>query len=324
MEPRHASLGDLPMESWMSGTPPDLWDVPLHQLAIPGSHNAITYCLDRDRRSPIDVTQPDLLKKLDRYMKPLVRHFLYKWAVTQDNCVWQQLNCGVRYCDLRIGRKPGDDSGDLYFYHGLYTTLTVETVLAEICSWLDAHPKEVVVLSFSHFLDVSDQLHMQLLCKIRNIFASKITPRMKTPTLRKLWSLGHQVIVSYEHAAMAASHADLWPSIPYWWANKCKVEALIDDFELRKTRGRPGRFFVTGINLTVDLKYICTHLNQRLKDMATSAEPALLAWLERQSPGDRASSINIVAGDFAADGRFTRTVVALNDKLLHFTQPSNV
>lgn len=48
-----------------------------------GSHNAITYCLDMNDRSPVDLTQPDMLQKLDKYMKPLIRPFVYKWAKTQ-------------------------------------------------------------------------------------------------------------------------------------------------------------------------------------------------------------------------------------------------
>lgn len=38
----------------------------------------------------------------------------------------EQMDCGVRYCDLRIARRPNDNSSDLYFYHGVYTTITVE------------------------------------------------------------------------------------------------------------------------------------------------------------------------------------------------------
>lgn len=44
----------------------------------------------------------------------------------QDCSIKQQLDCGVRYCDLRIAHRPNDSSTDLYFYHGVYTTLTVE------------------------------------------------------------------------------------------------------------------------------------------------------------------------------------------------------
>ena len=124
-----------------------------------GSHNAITYCLDMNDRSPVDLTQPDMLQKLDKYMKPLIRPFVYKWAVTQvrksekrthrlvvtqcknyvvlsrsssvlqEFTIKHQLDCGVRYCDLRIAHRPNDSSTDLYFYHGVYTTLTVEVKL---------------------------------------------------------------------------------------------------------------------------------------------------------------------------------------------------
>uniref|UniRef100_A0A672HAH8 Phosphatidylinositol-specific phospholipase C, X domain containing 1 n=1 Tax=Salarias fasciatus TaxID=181472 RepID=A0A672HAH8_SALFA len=79
----HTCLMKLPMESWMSHLPCALWDTPLYHLAIPGSHNAITYCLDMNDRSPVDLMQPDLLQKLDKYMKPLIRPFVYKWAITQ-------------------------------------------------------------------------------------------------------------------------------------------------------------------------------------------------------------------------------------------------
>nr|XP_057930141.1 PI-PLC X domain-containing protein 1 isoform X2 [Doryrhamphus excisus]XP_057930143.1 PI-PLC X domain-containing protein 1 isoform X2 [Doryrhamphus excisus] len=312
---REQSLGALPMDSWMTHMPPSLWDTPLYHLAIPGSHNAITYCLDMNHTCPVDLAQPDMLQKLDRCMKPLIRPFLYKWAITQEYSVGQQLNCGVRYCDLRIAHRPNDRSTDLYFYHGVYTTLTVEMVLGEIREWLDAHPKEVVILSFSHFLDVSSELHTLLLASIRHIFSSKLCPKMEALTLRKLWSAGHQVIVSYEHI-ITSRHRYLWPHITYWWANKCKAEDLMEAIERRKQRGRPGGFFVTGINLTEDLKYICTHPTESLKDLVMSSNPKLLRWVNKQTPGSKPDSLNIIAGDFITEGHFAPTVVALNDKLL--------
>lgn len=67
-----------------------------------------------------------------------------------------------------------------------------------------------------------------LLCQLQEVL-----------TLRNLWALGCSVIVSYEHS-ISSCHSDLWPHIPYWWANKCKAEALIEAFEHRKKQGRPG------------------------------------------------------------------------------------
>ncbi|XP_053084003.1 PI-PLC X domain-containing protein 1 [Pangasianodon hypophthalmus] len=308
-------LRGLSMDSWMASLPSGLWDIPLWNLAIPGSHNAITYCLDKNDRSPIDLKQPDMLQKLDKCMKPLVRPFVYKWAVTQERSVREQLDCGVRYCDLRIAHLPNDSSSDLYFYHGVYTTITVETVLKEIRTWLDAHPKEIVILSCSHFQDLSQELHTLLISTIKSVFNSKLCPKTDVVTLRSLWSSGYQVIVSYEHN-LANCHKELWSHIPYWWANKCKAEALIEEFERRKQHGRPGSFFVTGINLTVDLKYICSHPTESLKDMVMSTYPMLLSWVREQKPGSRVDSLNIIAADFVTESDFIPTVVALNENLL--------
>lgn len=70
-------------------------------------------------------------------------------------------------------------------------------------------------------------------------------------TLRNLWASGRSVIVSYEHN-IASCHGDLWPHIPYWWANKCKAEALIEAFEHRKKYGRPGILLTSIIKQPVD------------------------------------------------------------------------
>lgn len=58
-----------------------------------------------------------------------------------------------------------------------YLVFPRQTVLMEIREWLDAHPKEVVILSFSHFLGLSQELHMLLLTTIRNVFTSKLCPK---------------------------------------------------------------------------------------------------------------------------------------------------
>ncbi|XP_008327617.1 PI-PLC X domain-containing protein 1 [Cynoglossus semilaevis] len=303
------------MDVWMSLLPPPLWDTPLFNLAIPGSHNSATYSLDLDHSSPVDLTQPDLLQKLDKYLKPVIRPFVYKWAVAQELTMAQQLDSGVRYFDLRVAHRPNDMTSDLYFYHGVYTIVTVQTVLMEICQWLDLHPTEVLILSFSHFLCLSPELHCLLISTICRIFTHKLCPTTAPLTLRSLWSHRFQVIVSYQHG-LASGHSHLWTHIPYWWANKSRADHLIQELELRKQQGRPGGFFVTGMNLTVDLKYICSHPTQSLKDLVMSTYPTMLGWIQDQSPGSGPDSLNIIAGDFVSEWNLSSAVIGLNHKLL--------
>jgi len=53
-----------------------------------------------------------------------------------------------------------------------------QKVLKEIREWLDVHPKEVVILSFSHFLDLNQERHTQLVSTIKSVFDSKLCPIM--------------------------------------------------------------------------------------------------------------------------------------------------
>lgn len=53
-----------------------------------------------------------------------------------------------------------------------------QIVLKEIREWLDVHPKEVVILSFSHFLGLSQELHTLLVSTIKSVFGSKLCPKM--------------------------------------------------------------------------------------------------------------------------------------------------
>lgn len=59
-------------------------------------------------------------------------------------------------------------------------------------------------------------------------------------TLRHLWSLKYQVLLSYDDQT-AARHNELWPAIPYLWANKPTAEGLLDYLEWEKSLGRPGQ-----------------------------------------------------------------------------------
>ncbi|KAJ7395462.1 PI-PLC X domain-containing protein 1 [Pitangus sulphuratus] len=246
---------------WMSRLPEELWDVPLYNLALPGSHDTMTYCLDK--RSAVSGNESKVVKFLNKCMPCIVRPIIMKWSTTQVLTVTEQLEAGVRYLDFRIAHKANDPSMNLYFVHMVYTTVTVQV----------------------------------------------------TPTLRTMWHLGHQVIVSYEEDMELKEHCELWPTIPYWWGNKTSTRALIRYLERMKRRGRPGKFFVAGINLTENLGYILLHPFGSLKKMTLRSLPCLKIWIKQQYPGPKKECINIIAGDFIGNNDFVKDVIELNTKI---------
>lgn len=82
-------------------------------------------------------------------------------AKAQNVSLAEQLNLGVRYLDIRLNFLPdhGDRKllpgyngwSDLYTYHGLIQqTMSAEDVLKTIKTFLDAHPKETVLMSVKY------------------------------------------------------------------------------------------------------------------------------------------------------------------------------
>ncbi|XP_068175232.1 PI-PLC X domain-containing protein 1 isoform X1 [Antennarius striatus] len=332
-------------QDWMSALPEELWDVPLSSLALPGSHDAMSYCLDIN--SPLVPSEPDTFRLLDGLLSCLTRPLIFKWTTTQDKSIEEQLSMGIRYFDLRIAHKPNDSSSDLYFTHIIYTHLTALDALLSVASWLHSHPKEIVILACSHFEGINDQLHQAFIFTLKKLFGSKLCPRTESDlTLRSLWSSGYQVILSYD-SETALSHQELWPAIPYWWANQRTAKGVISYLEFEKDLGRPGEFhshfgssfllfgcvfkklfclfafflpkdgfFVSGLNLTADRSYIIKNPKQSLRTLTFSNWESLRKWLEDQHPGSSPRSLNIIAGDFLGPLPLCSLVIALNQKLL--------
>ncbi|XP_029411986.1 PI-PLC X domain-containing protein 1 isoform X2 [Nannospalax galili] len=306
--------GQAPNSDWMSQLCPQLWDLPLHHLSIPGSHDTMTYCLSR--KSPISHSQSRVLHVLGKVLPCVTRPIVMKWSVTQALDVREQLDAGVRYLDLRIAHMLEGSEHNLHFVHMVYTSALVEDTLTEISEWLERHPREVVILACRNFEGMTDELHGYLVSCIKNIFGDMLCPRGDVPTLRQLWARGQQVILSYEDEVSVRRHPELWPGIPYWWGNKVKPQALIQFLETMKGCGRPGGLFVAGINLTENLGYVLAHPTASLRDMTLPNLPHLSAWVREQSPGQGARCTNIIAGDFVGADTFVSDVIALNRKLL--------
>ncbi|XP_036098127.1 PI-PLC X domain-containing protein 1 [Molossus molossus] len=299
---------------WMSALCPQLWDVPLHHLSIPGSHDTMTYGLNK--KSPICNTESRLLQLLAKVLPCVTVPAVLKWSVTQVLSVTEQLDAGVRYLDLRIAHMQEGSERNLHFVHMLCTALLVEDTLTEISEWLENHPREVVILACRNFEGMTDALHEYLVTCIKNIFGDMLCPRGEVPTMRQLWARGQQVLLSYEDEGAVSRHQQLWPAVPYWWGNQVKPEKLIQYLEHMKSCGRPGGLFVAGINLTENLEYILVHPAGSLKKMTLPSLPHLTAWVRDQCPGPGPCCTNIIAGDFIGVNTFVSDVIRLNEKLL--------
>ncbi|XP_076763674.1 PI-PLC X domain-containing protein 2 [Xylocopa sonorina] len=309
-----SSLEDL--EYWMTRLPVSVRDLPVIYLAIPGSHNTMTYTINRE--SDVGPDEPRYVRALGRYVSPVSKPVIFNWSVTQDRSVKEQLNGGIRYLDLRVATKSGDNH--IYFLHGLYGSKIYQP-LKEIAEWLSAHSNEIVILDFQHFYLFTEMNHRHLVETIYQTFQNKLCPvlsKFDRITLYRLNLDKHQVIVIYRNA-YAQSYSHLWPS-GLWrtpWPNTVRVNQLINflDVELKSRSLEIG--FVSQCLLTPDVFYVLRNLCGTLKaNLVTQCQKDILSWINQKQPGQ--GGLNVVIADFIADNEFVfcRTVVDSNKKLL--------
>lgn len=302
------------LSDWMSQLPSELSTVPLWDLAIPGSHDTMTYCLDSS--STLEPNTPCWVKALHQISPRLSSFLVKRWTCTQDLTIIEQLNAGVRYFDLRIACKQKDVTHKLYFAHVLYTTVTVEKTFTEVAQWLAHHPKEIIILACSTFDGLIPKDHQKFIAQLTQLFPKKLCPKMKPPSLQHCWDHKYQVILSYDHPE-ASRHQELWPKIDYWWSmhNRTSASQVIKYLDDRlQSQGRDDTFFVAGLNLTENACFLLTHLFSSMKNVTLAAFPELLAWVKRQHCGQGKACINIIAADFVGVDQFVQLVIEINQE----------
>lgn len=69
--------------------------------------------------------------------------------------------------------------------------LCMQEALDELATWLDAHPKEIVVISCSHFEFLTDEDHIDLVEFIIMLFGKKLCSSQVTGLVKKSHFLSH-------------------------------------------------------------------------------------------------------------------------------------
>lgn len=307
---------DDDLEHWMARLPEALRNVSIIHLAIPGSHDTMTYTIQR--HNDVGPDEPAFIKNLGRYCSFVSKPIIFNWSITQYENVKEQLNGGIRYLDLRVATNPRDQ--DIYFLHGLYGS-KIYPPLKSIADWLAEHANEVVILDFQHFYLFSEADHRRLTETIIQIFRGKLCPvfaKFDHITLNWLGIERYQVFVIYRNA-YAQNHSTLWPS-GLWctlWPNTIHIDKLIEFLNAELHARSLDIAFVSQCLLTPNATYVLKHLFGTLQGtLVPMCQDAILSWINEKRPGR--GGLNIVIADFVSQNNFlfSKTVIQSNNRLL--------
>ncbi|CAE7562651.1 Plcxd1 [Symbiodinium natans] len=141
---------DLDLANWMGQLAPILGDATLLDLSLPGTHDSMTYDLSDTLSDGYEGMSAATSAILHALTPGLAGRFIRKQGQTQGITITEMLEGGIRFIDFRVMYTVGPDrvagGKDWYCLHGCESKRKAIAYLREVRSWMDAHPKEVVVL----------------------------------------------------------------------------------------------------------------------------------------------------------------------------------
>eukprot|EP00127_Corallochytrium_limacisporum_P005776 Clim_evm155s210 gene=Clim_evmTU155s210 len=146
------------LENWMRVLRSYIGHTSLLDLAMPGTHDTLTYDLSDVLADNANSMPPWVSKMIHDFQSVIslkkVGAFVKEQAVTQGLTISDQLNQGIRYIDFRMtwSTGPGKNNHrpyDWWSVHLMESNQTAKHYFQQIKDWLSKHKEEIVMITVS-------------------------------------------------------------------------------------------------------------------------------------------------------------------------------
>lgn len=273
---------------WMSTLKDELGGVSLRQLVWPGVHDAGTY-------TPYS---------------SITDNSLMKYAITQDEAIYNQMVYGNRYIDLRAGYLSGEPDEPYWVVHGLTVWRPFRVVLEELREFVLV-TGEVVIAEVGGFTFFeSTEHHAGCIALILEVVGDVMAPNSYTwdAPLSDLLQSNASLIITYNHHE-ADSNQLFWSGLGGRWANAQSITALEDYMErVFEVEGPPTPPWVLSGQLTPLADDVITDDLDGLRDMADEVNRNVTHWL-RTRWWDQ---LSIISCDFTLSAGYVEVAIDVN------------
>eukprot|EP00746_Dinoflagellata_sp_MGD_P020783 gnl/MRDRNA2_/MRDRNA2_148438_c0_seq1.p1 gnl/MRDRNA2_/MRDRNA2_148438_c0~~gnl/MRDRNA2_/MRDRNA2_148438_c0_seq1.p1 ORF type:complete len:344 (+),score=45.03 gnl/MRDRNA2_/MRDRNA2_148438_c0_seq1:2-1033(+) len=327
-----STLPNFRLSDWMGDLQEHLGPQIMPNVILPGSHDAGSFSLTTKEVAPF---APGCTKSRFAFLWSPVTG---PWAKTQRDDYKSMLENGCRYLDTRVCY---DEKRDLIRTEHSLMGFAIEELFQQVKQFVDAHPKEIVVVHLRHFrfqdyYDMPAEQHIKLLEMIPKSFDNDILVHENEWNLpmQELWAKGRKVLVMYAHKVQ-----EVYQSYQYvvprtringeLWCNAQSVQELEDKLDefLGKCEGLQAFFkleacitpdtglivrgILSGIFYPIFRRAWCPLFRPKaIHEIAAMVAPNLEEWVtKKKTEGHR---INIVSfDDFSVVG-IARNLITLN------------
>ena len=249
---------------WMEKYSSLLGRLTLTEMTLPGTHNSGTY-------------------------RP-VSQVGSMWVKCQSLSLSQQLQCGIRVLDLRIGQKS---PGNYIICHDTWdTNYSLAQALKEVTEFIETSKKEVVILDFHRFVKLGNRQYdyNQLKQHISSALLGYCVPvSCAGDTLGKIWSQRapkQRIVVAWN-----ADNPDpyMWPGVNQRWYKDAYSLSQLYQCIKGDMLNPPGGMWATCSFMKSSLLYSPT-------SNAVNVDPTITSWFFGGSKF--CENANIISVDF--------------------------
>lgn len=320
------------LSDWMGDLQEFLNEHPLSRIVVPGAHDAGSFSLTTKEVAPFapKCTQ----SKVSRLWSCITR----PWAVTQGDNYTSMMNNGCRYFDTRVCWDEKRNS--IRTEHSLLG-MSLEALFSQVKRFVEAHPKEMVILHLRHFrykeyYDMPEEKHKELLELILKVFGEEMLVQESewNSPMQDLWAKGRKVMIFYAHKVQEVYesyryvvprcriHGELWCNAQ----NLQKLEQKLDEYctkcegmdifyKLEACMTPNTNFIVRGIISCIFypiFRFVWCPLfrPKHLREVAKLVAPTLEKWVIKQKEAGK--RINIVSFDGFSDVEIAKSMIELN------------
>ena len=151
---------------------------------------------------------------------------LMKYAITQDESIYNQLVYGNRYIDLRAGYFVASEE-HYWLVHGVTVWRPFKEVLQDAKAFAE-QSNEIFILEVGGFTYFeNEEHHLGLIKLIEDEIGHLMIPNSFSyqTTLNEFWAMNRNIILIYGNSDYL-NQEHLWKSFPSRWSNTQSIEAL--------------------------------------------------------------------------------------------------
>lgn len=190
---------------WMKEHAGIIGGMEIKEITLPGTHDTGAY---------------------SHYKGSESENLIVKYAVCQDEDIWNQLVYGIRVLDIRVGYYPLTPE-KFWLVHGITRWHPLEDGIQHVKNFL-SQTNEIVIFDIGGFeTGFDDEIHDILIRHLEEVFGEYLVPKDfgTSVTLNELWDMDKRLILGYGHDKGSVSPY-MWEGVSQKWGNVRETLAL--------------------------------------------------------------------------------------------------